>query len=120
MRILVIDSSKLIAERLKEIIAKDKQISCIEKAFNYRQAINLYHELVPHAILLDCELPQNEAFRFLAEVKKNDLKTVVIILADQSDSYFKEKWLSSGADYFFDKYHEFDKIVEAIKKGFKA
>ncbi len=119
MRILVIDSSKMIAERLEEIIANEKEKSCIKKAFNYDHAINLYQEFKPHAILLDSELPKSEAFKFLGEVKNNNKKTIVIILSVQSDLYFKEKWLSYGADYFFDKYHEFEKIVEALKTVFE-
>ncbi len=119
MRILVIDNSKIIAERLEEIIANEKKIKCIEKAFTYFQAIKLYYELKPDAILLDSELPKNEALRLLKEVKKDNKKAIVIILSVQSDIYFKEKWLSYGADYYFDKYHEFEKIVEVIKTVFE-
>jgi two-component system, OmpR family, response regulator len=117
MRFLIIDSSKLILERLEEIVASEKRICFVDKAINYNQAIALFKENFSDVILLDGDLPKNEAFKFLVEVKKENPITKVVILSAQTDKFIKEKWLAFGADYFFDKYHQFENIIELISAG---
>ncbi len=114
MRFLIIDSSKLIVERLEEIIASEERICFVAKATNYEQAIVLFKESFPDVILLDGELPKNKAKQFLTEVKKENPTTKVVILSAQTDKFIKEKWLALGADYFFDKYHQFENVIDLI------
>ncbi|MCW3106104.1 MAG: response regulator transcription factor [Segetibacter sp.] len=110
MLILIVDSSILIIERLEEIISEAENITAIHKAVSSEEAKKLLKENKYDTVILDIDLPGNEALKLLKEIKKTSRKTCVIILFTQIDNYIQEQCKSLGADFFFDKYYEFEKI----------
>ena len=114
MLILIVDSSILIIERLEEIISGTKNITTIHKAVSYEQAKKLFNKNKHDVVLLDIDLPGNESLKFLKEIKKTGGGTCVIILFSHSDNYIQEQWKYLGADIFFDKYYDFEKISSVI------
>jgi len=114
MKVLIVDYSIRIVERLEEMLSEAGNIAYLHKAVSYTQAINLYQKIKPDIVLLDICLPADGSFKILKEVKKPGSKTCVIILAVEKDNYVHEHCNSLGADFFFDKYSEFEKIPAAI------
>ena len=114
MEVLIIDYSIRIVERLEEMLSEIKNITCVHKAVSYTEAINLYQKVSPDIVLLDICLPANNSFKILKEIKTPGSKTRVIVLAVESGNYINEQCNSLGADFFFDKYSEFQKIPAAI------
>ena len=114
MKVLIIDYSIRIVERLEEMLSGDKNITCIHKAVSYSQAINFYREARPDIVLLDICLPADNSFKILKEIKKTGSKTFVIILAIEKNTYVHEQCTALGADLFFDKYNEFEEIPGAV------
>ncbi|MEP6846681.1 MAG: hypothetical protein ABI861_11780, partial [Panacibacter sp.] len=58
----------------------------------------------------------------LKEIKETGIKTSVIVLSIHIDGAIQEQCKALGADYFFDKYYDFEKIpatlnTTADKKG---
>jgi DNA-binding NarL/FixJ family response regulator len=115
MKVLIIDYSIRIVERLEEMLFGEKNVTYIYKAASYSQAMNVYKETQPDIVLLDICLPGDNSFKILREIKKPGSKTFVIILAVEKDNYVHEQCNSLGADFFFDKYSEFEKIPRAVK-----
>ena len=64
--------------------------------------------------MLDIDLPQNESFKLLKLIKQAAIFTPVIILSAHTDGYVLRQCKLMGADYYFDKYHEFEKIAGII------
>ena len=114
MLILIVDSSILIIERLKELISEADCIKAIHRAVSYEEAKRLYKENKYNAVLLDINLPGNESLKLLREIKKTDGKTCVIVMFAYIDNYIKEQCNSFGADFFFDKYYDFEKVYELL------
>ena len=114
MEVLIIDYSMRIVERLEEMLSGEKNITYIHKAVSYSQAMNVYKETQPGIVVLDICLPSDNSFKILREIKKPGSKTFVIILAVEKDNYVHEQCNSLGADFFFDKYNEFEKIPRAV------
>ena len=114
MVILIVDSSAQIIERLAEIISESKNIKTIHRAVSYAQASALFNTCKPDVVLLDAGLPGNRSVDLLKEIKATNAKTVVIVLSIHIDVLTKQKFTSAGADFFFDKYHEFEQITGAI------
>ncbi|HKB45555.1 MAG TPA: response regulator [Chitinophagaceae bacterium] len=110
MLVLIIDSSVLIVERLEEIISATENITTIHRAVSYEEAKKLFRENKHDAVLLDIDLPGNESVKLLREIKKAGGETCVIMLFIYMDNYTQEKYKSLGADFFFDKYYDFEKI----------
>ena len=110
MQVLIVDSSAGIIERLEEIISETKKITAIHRAVSYEDAKILYKKNKYDVVLLDINLPRNKSLKLLKEIKKTGSKTCVIIMFTHMDNYILEQYKSLGADFFFDKYYDFENI----------
>jgi CheY-like chemotaxis protein len=119
MQILIVDSSIRIIERIAEIILAAENDAAIHKAVSYEETIQLLKENKYDTALLDIDLPGDDSFKLLKEIKKTNKKTFVIVLSTPIDNYLEEECKSLGADFFFDKYNDFEKIREVINSSCK-
>ena len=110
MLVLIVDSSTEIIERLEEIISETKKISAIHRAVSYEDAKILYKKNKYDVVFLDINLPRNKSLKLLKEIKKAGSKTVVIIMFTHIEDYILQQYRSLCADFFFDKYYDFEKI----------
>ena len=123
MQVLIIDRSNFIMDRLEEIISEAGNVRLIHKAVSYDEAIDLIKENKPDAVVLDSGLPSNESVDLLKKIKKSMPDTRVIVLSIFVDSVTEKRYKSLGADFFFDKYHEFGKIpaiINGLSKNHKT
>ena len=114
MEILIVDSSFIINSRLKTLISEANNQVIIYQAKSYMEAIQFYTEKKPDVVILDSMLPGNKSVHLLKEIKTANEKSVVIILFMQVNKLERFKDSFAGADFFLDKYHEFEKIPEHI------
>jgi len=114
MIVLVVDSSVHIIERLQHILSETNKIKAVYGAVSFKDAARFFKENKTDLVLLDGNLPGSTSVDLLGEIKAVNENTIVIILANNVDSYAQEKYKLHGADFFFDKYHEFNKIPGVI------
>jgi DNA-binding NarL/FixJ family response regulator len=112
--VLVVDSSVFIIERWQNILSETENIKTVYGAVAYRDASVLFKEIKPNVVLLDGTLPGSMSIDLLREFKAPNETATVIILANSIDRNIEEKCKSLGADFFFDKYHDFEKIPAFI------
>jgi DNA-binding NarL/FixJ family response regulator len=112
--VLVVDSSALIIERWQNILSETENIKIVYGAVAYNDASILYKEVKPNVVLLDGDLPGTMSMDLLKEFKASREESTVIVLANNADNYVEEKCKLFGADYFFDKYNDFEKIPAFI------
>ena len=123
MLVLIVDQSDQIINRLKEVLAEAKHIRAIHKAVSYEEAIRLYKQSNPDIVLLDIDLSDNRSVDLISEIKKLNAATAIIVLSTRTDAHTQEQFVSLGADFFFDKYHDFEKlpgVVDAIGASKKS
>lgn len=116
MRLLIVDDSDLIAQRLKEILQDLEKLEIIDIAPNGYEGIEKYWRYKPDLVILDIRLPILNGIEVLQKIRKAKNRTRIIILTNYNNSYFKEACLSEGADYFLDKSTEFEKVYEIINE----
>ncbi len=114
MLVLIVDSSTQIIDRLEDLLSDAENITHIHRAVSYKEAKKLFKENKHDAVMLDIDLPENKSFKLLREIKKTAKKTCVIILSTCIDNYLQEHCKSLEADFFFDKYYDFDKVCGVI------
>jgi DNA-binding NtrC family response regulator len=73
-----------------------------------------FNENKTDVVLLDGGLPGNMSVDLVQEIKTVNANTIVIILANNTDYYVQAKYKLYGADFFIDKYHDFEKIEVLI------
>ena len=116
MQVLIVDSSRLIIERLKMMLSETENIIVAYGAVSYKEGVSFLSEIKLNIVLIDCGLTGNECIALLKEVKAVNSDTRVIVLMNGEDEHLQIKCKSLGTDFFFDKYHEFEKIPEAINR----
>src|ERR1700688_2954230 len=106
MRVLIVDSSIQIIDRLVDILSDAGNITEIHRALSCKEATRLFKENKYEAVLLDIDMPDNESFGLLKEIKKTSREICVVILSNHTDTYIQEECKSLGADFLFDKFYD--------------
>lgn len=115
MRILIVDSSIVLIQRLISLVSESINIEEIEFSLSYEEAIEKIKNTVFNIVLIDLSLPENKSIEFVRKLKQQHNDVSIIALSDLSDQRMIDKSIESGADIVFDKYNEFEKIPGAIK-----
>jgi DNA-binding NarL/FixJ family response regulator len=116
MRVLIFVDSIHIPERLICLISEVRQGITFFKASTYREAVAQVEKIKPQAVLLDMNFSGDKAIFLLRKIKQKDDKAVVIILFTVADDHKLKMCKEHGADFLFDKYLDFEKIPEVIRK----
>lgn len=116
MKVLIVDDSALVRERLEDMLSEVQKVETISQAKDPIEAIESLHELKPDIVILDIEMPGGSGIGLLQEMKKGNKPPLVIVLTNQSYSQYRRRCLDAGADFFFDKSTEFDKVADVLNQ----
>jgi len=119
MKVLIVDDSHLLRERLTVMISELPEIEIIGQAENAQNAINSIRILKPDVTILDIRMPGGNGFEVLENIKNDKSTPLMIVLTNYPYPQYKKKCLDSGASYFFDKSTEFQKVIEVLKRLIK-
>ena len=127
IKIITIDDSPLIVERLQAMLSDLDSVEYLGNASNAASALVLVNEKKPDVVILDIhledDLPFDNGIRLLASLKRLYGHIKIIMLTNLTGEYYQNKCMSQGADYFFDKSNDFEKIpdvIDQIKKSISA
>ena len=115
MKVLIVDDSPVIRERLEFMLSEIPDIDFVSKAENELEAISLLHKLNPEVIIIDMQMPGGSGIDLLRKIKKEQHSPLVVVLTNLSDSQYRTKCMAAKADYFFDKSTEFEKVTGVLK-----
>ena len=90
-------------------------IKMVSQAKNAAEAIAAFQQFSPEVAILDIQMPDGSGIDVLAHIKKASPQTIVIMLTNYPLPPFRKRCLEAGADYFFDKSTEFEKVVDVLK-----
>jgi len=116
MKVFIADDSAVVRERLKEMLSELPEIEIIGQAEDGFQATKLIEKLNPDVVILDIRMPRGNGIDALQNIKKNNPTITVIMLTNYPYPQYRKKCMKAGADYFFDKATEFEKVTEVLKK----
>lgn len=85
------------------------------QAQNASEAIAAFQQLRPEVAILDIQMPDGCGIDVLAHIKKESPQTTVIMLTNYPLPPFRKCCLAAGADYFFDKSTEFEKVIDVLR-----
>lgn len=116
MRLLIIDDSDLISQKLKELLQDLENLDIIGIASNGYEGIEMYWRYKPEIVILDIRLPKVNGIEVLQNIRKVKSQAKIIVLTNYNNLHFKEVCLAEGADYFLDKSTEFENVYEIINE----
>jgi DNA-binding NarL/FixJ family response regulator len=116
MKVFIADDSALLRERLIDMLSELEGIEIVGQAQDSLSAVRSIHKLKPDVVILDIWMPGGSGFNVLQNIKKNKVAPVVIMFTNYPYSQYRKKCMDEGADFFFDKSSEFEKINEVLKQ----
>ncbi len=115
MRLFIADDSEILRVRLIDMLSEIEGIEIIGQAQESLGAIESIQELNPHVVILDIRMPRINGIEVLEAIKKDDESPTVIIFTDYPYPQYRKRCMDLGADFFFDKSTEFEKLVDTVK-----
>ena len=115
MKVFIADDSGVVRERLKEMLSELPGIEIVGQAENGAQATKLIEELSPDVVILDIRMPKGNGINVLENIKGDNPTLIVIMLTNYPYPQYRKRCRKAGADYFFDKATEFEKVTEVLK-----
>ncbi len=115
MRLFIADDSEILRVRLVDMLSEIEGIEIIGQAQNSLDAMELIEKLNPHVVILDIRMPQENGIKVLKAIKKNNHHLKVIIFTNYPYPQYRKRCMDLGADFFFDKSTEFEKLIDTVK-----
>jgi len=119
MKVLIVDDSGEVRERIKMLLSEVEKVEMIGEAENVQQAIEHIRQQGPDVVILDIRMPGGNGIDVLREIEKKDQVPIVIMLTNYPYPQYRKKCMDAGADFFFDKSREFEKVVEVLSGDMK-
>ncbi len=116
MKVFIVDDSAIIRERLKSMLLEIPDVRIAGEAKAADEAIRSIKKLKPDVVILDLRMPGGNGIDVLTSIKKNSTPPVIIILTNYPYPQYRKKCIEAGADYFFDKSTDCEKVLKVLKK----
>ncbi len=116
MKIFIADDSSLIRERLAALLSEIKSVELVGQARDVRETIEGVRCLRPDVVILDIRMPGRNGVEALKAIRALKMTPIIIMLTAFPGPQYREKCLAAGADYFFDKAAEFDRVAEVLEE----
>ncbi len=113
MRILIVEDEKRLAETLADIITENKNMAdiCNDGNCGLDSALTGIYD----AIILDVMLPGMNGFEIIRAMRKNGIKTPVLMLTARTELTDRVKGLDLGADYYLTKPFETAELLACLR-----
>lgn len=116
LRVLLVEDSKLISERLLELLADIPRVNVVATAASESDALVAVHETAPDVLVLDLHLKQGTGFGVLKAMHSLEKYPSVVILTNYALPQYRTQAQMLGAQYFLDKSCEFERLPEVIQE----
>ena len=115
MKVFIADDSRIMRERLITMLNEFNEIEIIGEAHDGLGAIEGIRTLEPDFLILDIRMPKGNGMDVLKKVQNQNLPLTVAVFTNFPTPQYQKKCMSLGADYFFDKSEDFEKLIAVLK-----
>jgi DNA-binding NarL/FixJ family response regulator len=79
------------------------------------EAIQSIRRLRPAVVILDISMPGGSGIQVLETIRKEKPVPLIIMLTNFTHEPYRQRCFKLGADYFFDKSNEFEKVRDVLE-----
>ncbi len=116
LKVLLVEDSRVLADRLIELIDQTPAVDLVGHVDNERDAIELLRRKTVDVVVLDLQLRQGTGFGVLKSLPRNGHKPLVLVLTNYDLPEYRKEATQLGADYFLDKSREFHRVPEILEE----
>lgn len=110
IRVLIVDATPRLRDHIRVLIEESPGAEIVGEAGTSVEALASFRGTTPDVVVLDVDLPGGGGHAVLNVIKQTRPETVVIVLTMLRIAICRERCLALGADYYFDKSTEFERI----------
>jgi len=114
LRVLIVEDSEVVMRRIRSMLKEIPEVTVVGEAVNGTEALAISNVMNPDVVLLDIHMPGISGIEVLKEIKQANAQTRVMMLTNYSDLHHRKRCKEAGADYFFDKSIEFEKVPDIL------
>jgi DNA-binding NarL/FixJ family response regulator len=115
MKLFLADDNIAFRNRLASILSGIDGVEIVGSAEDVSGAIAAIEQMTPDAVILDLHMPGGSGFDVLPVIKSAVPPPTVIVLTVGPRNAYQSTSYAMGADYFFDKASDLQKMVRAIR-----
>jgi DNA-binding NarL/FixJ family response regulator len=116
VNVFIVDDSHIVRDRLTILLNEFDSVSIAGYADNPLTATEKIVELKPDIVILDIFLSGGSGIHVLQNIRSRGVQSKVVVMTNYAQEQYRKKCFEEGADYFFDKSIEFNKIADIIQK----
>ena len=113
MRLLLVEDEIQLSEALNQILIKNKYV--VDAVYNGEDGLDYGLTDIYDVIVLDIMLPKLTGLEVLRRLRKENIKTPVILLTAKGEIEDKVKGLDSGADDYLAKPFSIDELLARLR-----
>ena len=113
MRLLLVEDEIQLSEALNQILSKNKYV--VDAVYNGEDGLDYGLTDIYDVIVLDIMLPKLNGLEVLRRLRKENIKTPVILLTAKGEIEDKVKGLDSGADDYLAKPFSIDELLARLR-----
>ncbi len=115
-RVLLVEDSLPVRKRIRSLIEESGPVEIVGEAASVTDALAQFRAHQPEVVVLDLQLVDGTAYAVLQEIKETQPACVVIVLTNLAIAECRERCRTLGADFFFNKSTEFDRVPEVLAR----
>jgi len=114
LRVLLVEDSKVLLERLAEAIRQIPDVELIGTADTEAAAVAAVKRDKIDVVILDLHLKQGTGFGVMRALAATQLKPRIIVLTNYDLPEYKNAALALGATHFLDKARDYGRLPEVL------
>jgi DNA-binding NarL/FixJ family response regulator len=116
LRVVLVEDSPIIRARLTETLSEIPNLEIVGQAESESDALSLLGSGGWDAVVLDLQLRQGTGLGVLRRLKQSGRPShsKVIVFTNYAFSQYRDRSMSFGADFFFDKAREFNRVRDVL------
>jgi len=114
VRVLLVEDSKVLTERLTEAIGQIADVQLIGTAETEAAAVALLAREPVDVIILDLHLRQGTGFGVMRALTATQLKPLIVVLTNYDLPEYQSAAFALGATHFLDKARDYGRLPEVL------
>jgi DNA-binding NarL/FixJ family response regulator len=116
LRVVLVDDSAAVMEALKALISEIEGVEIIHSAEDAEGVEDAVRQLKPDVVVLDIRLPKGSGLDILKGIRaEKQMAPLIIVFSSEADATYRRLCVKLGADFFFDKSSQFDRMAEVLR-----
>jgi DNA-binding NarL/FixJ family response regulator len=116
VQVVLIDDSVLVRRRLADLLDELENVVLVGEARSADEGLELLTSLQPDVVILDVRMPGRSGIGLLEDMLRVDPRPAVIVLTNYPYVAYRRRCMDLGAQYFFDKSSQFNRVSDVLNE----